>query len=146
MAEYPLSKFHFEISADNLEGGFTEVSGLDVETELLEYRAGNMPQFSKIKKAGMQKYSNLTLKRGVFKDINSFYDWWNSAVNQADPSVYHRNMTINLKNESGDVIITWNVTNAFPLKVQSTDLKSDANEIAIESMELAIEGLTMTNG
>lgn len=151
MVSYPLPKFYFDISVvdldlnDELTGGFTEVSGLDVETEPLEYRAGNMPQFSKLKKAGMQKYSNLTLKRGVFKGVNVFYNWWNSAVKAADTTAYHRNMTINLKNESGEVVMTWTVTNAFPIKVQSTDLKADANEIAIESMELAIESLTMTN-
>ena len=151
MVSYPIPKFLFEVNVTDLDlkneltGGFTEVSGLDVETELLEYRAGNMPQFSKIKQAGMQKYSNITLKRGVFAQVNSFYTWWRSAVQESDTTNYHRNMTINLKNEKGEVVMTWTVTNAFPIKVQSTDLKADANEIAIESMELAIESLTMTN-
>ena len=143
MADYPLPKFHFTVTADNLEGAFTEVSGLDVETELLEYRSGDMPQFSKIKMAGMQKYSNITMKRGTFKGIDSFYQWWNSAVKSADKTNYQRLVTITLKNESGEDAVVWKATNAWPLKVQSTDLKADGNEIAIESIEIAHEGLTI---
>jgi phage tail-like protein len=54
-------------------------------------------------------------------------------------------MIITLLNQSGEVVVTWNVTNAFPIKVQSTDLKGDGNEIAIETMEIVHEGLTIQN-
>jgi phage tail-like protein len=145
MANYPLPKFHFNVEAGDLKGGFTEVSGLTVETEAIEYREGNMPQFSKIKQAGMQKWSNITLKRGTFKGVNNFYDWWLSATKNPVPSSYQRNMIITLLNQSGEVVVTWNVTNAFPIKVQSTDLKGDGNEIAIETMEIVHEGLTIQN-
>ncbi len=145
MANYPLPKFHFDVTAGDLEGGFTEVSGLDIETEPIEYREGNMPEFSKLKMPGMQKYSNITLKRGTFKGINSFYDWWRSGVQEADHSAYQRDMSIKLKNESGDIVVTWSAKNAWPIKVQSTDLKADGNEIAIESMEIVHEGLTITH-
>ncbi len=145
MADYPLPKFHFEVTVDgvDLKGGFTEVSGLDVETEPLEYRSGDMKQFSKIKMAGMQKYSNITMKRGTFRERKGFAEWWNSAVKQADKTQYQHLVTITLKDESGNDAVVWKATNAFPLKVQSTDLKADGNEIAIESIELAHEGLTI---
>ncbi len=143
MTDYPLPKFFFTVTAGDLEGSFTEVSGLDFETEPLEYRSGDMAQFNKIKFAGMQKYSNITMKRGTFKGIDSFYQWWNSAVKSADKSVYQRLLTITLKNESGEDSVVWTATNAWPIKVQSTDLKADGNEIAIESIELVHEGLTL---
>ncbi|PSR18568.1 phage tail protein [filamentous cyanobacterium CCP3] len=146
MADYPLPKFHFNVTAGDLAGGFTEVSGLDMETEPIEYREGNMAQHSKLKMPGMQKFSNITLKRGTFKGINKFYDWWKSATNEADHTKYQRNMTITLLNESAQVVVTWNVTNAFPIKVQGTDLKADGNEIAIETIEIVHEGLTVANG
>ena len=146
MANYPLPKFHFSVQAGDLQGGFTEVSGLTVETEPIEYREGNMPQFSKIKQAGMQKYSNITLKRGTFQGINNFYSWWESATQNPDPSTYQRDMIITLLNQSGQVVVTWNVTRAFPIKVQSTDLKGDANEIAIETMEIVHERFEIVNG
>jgi phage tail-like protein len=148
MAIYPLPKFYFEVTDDKggLQGGFTEVTGLDVQTEPIEYREGNMPEFSKLKMPGMQKYSNITLKRGTFKGVNHFYDWWQSSVKASDHNSYQRNLTIVLKNEKGDPIVTWSVTNAWPIKVQSSDLKADGNEVAIETMEIAHEKVTIANG
>ena len=144
MAEtYPLVKFHFTVDWAGTNIGFTEVSGLDVETEMIEYRQGASPEYSKIKMPGMQKYSNITLKRGSFKNDNEFYQWWNTVkLNTID----RRDITIKLLNEEHEPVIVWKVKNAFPVKVQSTDLKGDGNETAIESMEVAHEGLTIQNG
>ncbi len=75
MAEYPLPKFHFLCDWGASKFAFSEISGLDVETEMIEYRDGIMPEYSKIKMPGMQKYSNITLKRGTFQGDNEFYDW-----------------------------------------------------------------------
>lgn len=144
MAEtYPLVKFHFTVDWAGTNIGFTEVSGLDVETELIEYRHGASPEYSKIKMPGMQKYSNITLKRGSFKNDNEFYQWWNTVKLN---TIERRDITIKLLNEEHEPVIVWKVKNAFPLKIQSTDLKGDGNETAIESMEVAHEGLTIQNG
>ena len=143
MAEYPLPKFHFEVDwGEDRKIAFTEVSGLDVETELIEYREGSSKEYSKIKMPGMIKYSNITLKRGTFKGDNDFFKWWNSIKLNKAP---RESVTINLLNENHEAIVTWEVKNAWPVKVQSTDLKADGNEVAIETMELAHEGLTITN-
>ena len=90
----------------------------------------------------MQKFSNITLKRGTFKGDNDFYNWYNTiALN----TIERRNLVISLLNEKHEPVVVWKVKNAFPVKVQSTDLKADGNEVAIESMEIAHEGLTMQN-
>lgn len=144
MAEtYPLVKFHFTVDWAGTNIGFTEVSGLDVETELIEYRHGASPEYSKIKMPGMQKYSNITLKRGSFKNDNEFFQWWNTVKLN---TITRRDITIKLLNEEHEPVIVWKVKNAFPIKVQSTDLKGDGNETAIESMEIAHEGLIIQNG
>jgi len=144
MAEtYPLVKFHFQVDWGGTNIGFTEVSGLDVETELIEYRHGNSPEYSKIKMPGMQKYGNITMKRGSFKNDNEYFQWWNTVKLN---TIERRDITIKLLNEEHEPVITWKVKNAFPVKVQSTDLKGDANEAAIESIEVAHEGLTIQNG
>jgi phage tail-like protein len=70
MAEYPLPKFHFEVTWGDTTIAFSEVTGLDVETEIIEYRHGNSNVYSKIKRPGLQKFSNITMKRGVFKSDN----------------------------------------------------------------------------
>ena len=90
----------------------------------------------------MQKFSNVTLKRGTMLSDNEFYNWWNTvALN----TIERRNVTISLLNEKHEPVVVWKIKNAFPVKVQSTDLKSDGNEVAIESLEIAHEGLTIQN-
>lgn len=142
MADYPLPKFHFLVEWGGTKIGFSEVSGLDVETEVIEYRDGLQPTYSKRKMPGMQKYSNITLKRGVFQSDNEFYDWWNTVKLN---TIERRDIIISLLNEEHEPVVTWKVINAWPVKVQSTDLKSDGNEVAIETLELAHEGLTIQN-
>jgi phage tail-like protein len=142
MANYPLVKFHFRVEWGGIRIGFTEVSGLDVETEVVEYREGSSPEYSKIKMPGMQKFSNLTLKRGSFKADNDLYNWWNTVKLN---TIERRDITISLLNENHEPVITWKVKNAWPTKVHSTELKADGNEVAIESMEIVHEGLTIQN-
>jgi phage tail-like protein len=142
MAEYPLPKFHFQMEWGGKKIGFTEVSGLDVETEVIEYREGNSQEYSKIKMPGMQKYSNITCKRGTFKGDNEYFTWWNTVKLN---TIERRDITISLLNENHEPVVVWKVKNAFPAKVQSTDLKADGNEVAIESMEIVHEGLTIQN-
>ena len=139
---YPLVKFHFQVAWSGTEIGFTEVSGLDVETEVVEYRDGSSPEYSKIKMPGMQKFSNITLKRGTFKSDNEFFNWWNTVKLN---TIERRDITISLLNEEHEPVVTWKVKNAWPTKIQSTDLKADGNEVAIESMEIVHEGLTIQN-
>lgn len=142
--EYPLPKFHFEVNwGSEFQIGFTEISGLDVESEVIEYRDGASKEYNKVKMPGMQKFSNITLKRGTFEGVNEFYQWWNTVrLNKIE----RRDITISLLNENHEAIAVWEVKNAWPTKVQSTDLKSDGNEVAIETMELVHEGLTIRNG
>lgn len=142
MSTYPLSKFHFSVDWGGTKIGFTEVSGLDVETEVIEYRQGASPEYSKIKMPGMQKFSNITLKRGTFKSDNEYYNWWNTVKLN---TIERRDITIKLLNEDHDPVVTWKIKNAWPTKIQSTDLKADGNEVAIESMELVHEGLSIQN-
>lgn len=139
---YPLVKFHFQVEWGGTKIGFTEVSGLDVETEVVEYREGSSLDYSKIKMPGMQKYSNLTLKRGTFKSDNEYFAWWNSVKLN---TIERRDITISLLNEEHEPVVTWKIRNAWPSKIQSTDLKADGNEVAIESMEIVHEGLTIQN-
>ncbi len=142
MANYPLPNFHFQVEWGGTRIGFTEVSGLSIENDVIEYREGNSPEYSKIKMPGMQKFGNITLRRGTFRSDNEFYQWFNTiSLN----TVERRDIIINLLNEEHEPVISWKVKNAWPVKVQSTDLKSDASEAALETLELAHEGLVIQN-
>ena len=147
--DYPLPKFHFQVDWGGTIIGFTEVTGLDVETEVIEYRHGASPEYHKTKQPGLTKYSNITLKRGTFKSDNEYYDWWKETKlfeeGNETGSIYRRDITIKLLDETHQPIIVWKVKRAWPTKVQSTDLKADGNEIAIETIELVHEGLVIQN-
>jgi phage tail-like protein len=140
--QYPLTKFHFVVEWGGSRAGFTEVTGLDIQVEAIEYREGNSNEYSKIKMPGMHKFSNITLKRGSVSGDKDFYVWLNTVnLNQIE----RRNLSISLLNEKHEPVFTWKVKNAFPIKVQASDLKADGNEVAIESIELAHEGLNILN-
>ncbi|NER12054.1 phage tail protein [Leptobacterium flavescens] len=148
IGDYPLPKFHFLVEwGSDFRIGFTEVSGLDFETEVIEYREGSNKKYNKTKQPGLTKYSNITLKRGTFEgDFDFFTEWQKTYFFQEGNdtgSLYRRSVTVKLLNENHEPIITWILENAWPSKVQSTDLKADANEVAIETMELVHEGLTI---
>lgn len=140
MANYPLPKFHFRVEWGGSKIGFTEVTGLNIENEMIEYRDGSSPEYHKIKMPGLQKYGNITLKRGMFVGDNEFYQWLNTV---SLSKIERRDVSISLLNENHEPVYVWKVKNAFPTKVTAPDLKSDANETAIESIEIAHEGLVI---
>lgn len=144
-ATWPMPKFRFEVDlGTELKGvAFQEVSGMDVENQIIEYRKSNSPQFSTEKMPGIAKYGNITMKRGVFVNDNSFWDWHEEiAMN----TIKRRTVLIKLLDESGKTTMQWQLDNAWPTKITSTDLKSDGNEVAVDTIEIAHEKLTITNG
>lgn len=148
--DYPIPKFHFMVEwGDGFRVGFTEVSGLDFETEVIEYREGSSKKYNKSKQPGLTKYNDITLKRGTFEGDLDYFNLWKETYyfqeGNKTGSRYRRNITIKLLNENHDPILVWKLENAWAKKVQSTDLKADANEVAIETMEITHEGLTLSD-
>ncbi len=142
-AVWPLSKFYFTVKVGDLLGeNFQEVSGLDVEAQIIEYRHGNSPDFSTIKMPGIKKYGNITLKKGVFKSDNKFWAWFEKIKMN---TIERQTVTISLLDEAGAATMVWTLKNAWPTKITGTDLKSDGNEVAVETLEIAHEGLTIAN-
>ena len=140
---WPLPKFHFEVKWDTQVMSFQEVSGLDIQSEEIKYRAGDSKQFSVIKMPGMVKFGNVTMKKGVFKGDNKFWDW----LNQIKLNTIKRvPVTISLLDETSAPTMVWTLANAWPTKISSTDLKAEGNEVAIETIEIVHEGLTIANG
>lgn len=139
---WPIPKFHFQVKWDSEVLSFQEVSGLDVEAQIIEYRSGDSPVFSTVKMPGIQKSGNVTMKKGVFKSDNKFWDWFNKIKMNTIARVP---VTISLLDETGAPTMVWTLANAWPTKITGTDLKSDGNEAAIETIEIAHEGLTIAN-
>jgi len=140
---YPLPKFHFQVTWQGSTTSFTEVSGLDFETEVIEYRPGDKPTYNKSKQPGLTKYSNITLKHGTFVGDLDAYNYWQMTFYFQGGQPFRGTVTIDLLGEDHSPIFTWVLANAWVSKLTSTDLKADANEVAIESLEFVHEGLTL---
>jgi phage tail-like protein len=139
---WPIPKFYFQVKWDSEVMSFQEVSGLDVESQPIEYRHGDSPEFSVTKMPGIKKYGNVTMKKGVYKSDNKFWDWFNQIKMNTIKRVP---VTISLLDEAGAPTMVWTLANAWPTKITGTDLKADGNEVAIETIEIAHEGITIDN-
>jgi len=137
-----LPKFYFQVKWDSQVMLFQEVSGLDAQSEEIKYRHGDSPEFSAIKMPGMKKVGNVTMKKGTFKSDDKFWDWFNQIKMN---TIKRLPVTISLLDDTGSPTMVWTLTNAWPTKITGTDLKSEASEVAIETLEIAHEGLTVVN-
>lgn len=141
-AEWPLPKFYFKVQWDTAEMKFQEVSGLDLEAQPIEYRVGDSKAFSVLKMPGLKKYTDVTMKKGIFKADNKFWDWFNEIKMNV---VKRKPVTISLLDEEGNPTMVWKLANAWPTKITGTDLKAQGNEVAVETIVIAHEGLTVEN-
>jgi len=140
---WPMPKFHFQVKWDANVMSFQEVSGLDIQSEEIKYRQGDSPVFSPIKMPGLKKFGNVTMKKGIYKGDNKFWDW----LNQIKMNTIKRvPVTISLLDEAGAPTMVWTLANAWPTKITGTDLKAEGNEVAVETIEIVHEGLTIANG
>ena len=135
----PYGNFNFQVQFEGIEAGFSEVSGLGSETEIIEYRNGNSPVFSTIKLPGLTKYGNVTLKRGLTGNLDLWE--WRKAIIAGQPD--RRDGRILLLDEAGTVVVTWKLFSCWPAKLMGPDLAASGNEIAIEVLELATDRIEL---
>ena len=138
---WPLPKFYFSVTGIPGNPVFQEVSGLETEAQVIEYRAGNSSIFAPIKMPGLQKVGNVTMKKGIFVTDSKLWTWFSSiAMN----TIARSTVVVNLLDETGAPRMIWTLNNAFPTKLTGTDMKSDGNEVAVESVEIAYETLAVS--
>ena len=139
---WPMPKFHFQVKWGDQEMSFQEVTGLDAQSEEIKYRTGDSPIYSVIKMPGLIKYSNVTMKKGIFKGDNKFWDWFNQIKMN---TIKRIDITISLLDEADAPAMTWTLKNAWPTKISGYELKAEGNEVAVESIEIVHEGMTISN-
>jgi len=133
----PYPRFNFEVDIVGISDtlGFSEVELPSGEIGVIEYREGN--DFNAVRKLpGLTKYSNVTLKRGI-NGYLELYNWWKSA---RDGNLQRCDVSIKLLDEQRQEVMRWNLSRAWPVKLEAGQLNARANEIAIETLELAHEG------
>jgi phage tail-like protein len=139
----PYGQFNFEVEIDGVGTfGFSEVSGLTTDTNIIEYREGNEVadgESTTRKLPGLIKYNNIVLKRGFTKDLSAYN--WRLKVIQGQTS--RASGSITLLDEARKPALRWTFREGWPSKWEGPALNGKTSEVAIESMEIAHEGLTM---
>ena len=135
---YPLPAYNYRVRIDETVMGFAEVSGIGAEYEKVTYRHGlSFWEGEAITTFNYGSFVTITLKRGVVVGATPlfFYDW----LKKGDL----RTLAVSLCNETGDPVISWQIAKAVPVKVQAPAFDAKTNEASIESVELAVRGITL---
>jgi len=133
----PYRGFNFLVEIDGItQAGFQEVGGLDASTDAVDYREGTDPNHVR-KLSGMNKYSPITLKRGI-TDSDELWKWRQTAI---DGKTERRNGSIVLLDETGAEKIRWNFSQAWPTKWTGPSFNSTSATVAIETLEITHEEL-----
>jgi phage tail-like protein len=140
---WPMPKFQFTVSIGGLGDGVAEeVSGLDAEARVIEYRSCNSKVFSPIKMPGLVATSSATLKKIVFVNNSTFWDWYSRAKMN---TIKRDSVTITLRDTEGQATMVWVLSNAWPTKITGPLAAAEGASLVIETLELAHEGLTIEN-
>jgi len=136
----PFRAFNFVVDIDNTSvAGFSEVAGLTAEGDPIEYREGADAENHVRKLVGLRKFTNLTFKRGYTKD-DTLWRWYTNISNGEND---RRAITITLLDETHTPVIRWNAEGAWINKIEGPSFNATGNNVAIESMEVVHEKLTI---
>jgi phage tail-like protein len=140
MSQNAMNRYHFRVDWGGTRIGFMEVSGLDIEIEAVSYRDGGSPDDYFRKMPGLRKYSDITLKREIIKGDNEFFSWINT---KQIGNIERRDVTISLLNEQHNPVVVWRVNNAFPVHYYGPVLAAQDSRLAMETLVLTHEGITV---
>lgn len=139
----PFRGFNFRVEIDGITlGSFSECSGLVAEGDAVDYREGTDMRSNVRKLIGLRKYQNIVLKRGY--TTNAEFWTWNTNIQNGIAD--RRSGSIILMNEARQDVMRWNFENAWINKVEGPALKASGNEVAMESVELIHEGISLEIG
>ncbi|MGA9573297.1 MAG: phage tail protein [Lysobacterales bacterium] len=135
----PYGNFNFTVVIDGTRlGGFTEVSGLATETDVVEYREGSESGEVTRKIPGRHTYSNITLKRGIISGNTDLWDWRQMVID-GDIENARMNGSIIMYDQDMQPVAVWHFENGWPSKVVGPSQKSDDKDIALEELTIAHE-------
>lgn len=154
---YPMTKMNFLVTVDGLSGAtaaFSEVTGIEASVDVIEFRQGNSNSLAPVKIPGLVKHGNITLKMGYISNTG-FKTWIQDCVSETRGAIPRKTVTIELIDirggapsanaEGAATTVSWILKEAWVAKYTGADLNASTSEVAIESVELAYEELTIPN-
>lgn len=140
MRQDPIQNFRYLVEIDKItNAGFCEVIMPSAVTETITYREGADPSHVR-KLNGLTVYGNILLKRGITAN-KELYDWFKAVMDSGAPG-NRRSMSIQLTDEEGNEKARWNIFEAWPVSYKVSDLNAQANEVAVEILEITFESFT----
>lgn len=138
----PLRNFRYRLEIDNItQAGFSEVAIAETTIDAVDYREGTDPPHVR-KLSGLTKYGNITLKWGLTTGANALDLFkWHADISAGQIKDERKNVAIILLDEGGADSARFVVTDAWPVKYDPSDLNAKGNEVVIELLELANEGI-----
>lgn len=146
LRDRPYVQFNFLVDIGTgdpmgVDGGFMEVSGLDSSVDIIEYRTGNSKENAPIKLNGLNRVTDVTLRRGLIGSLG-LYQWFDEVRNGSPGAL--RTVTISLQTEDHTgVVMTWHLARARPVKHTSGPFNAQGTDVAIEELVLAYERLEL---
>ncbi len=138
----PLVGYQFELSLDGtgVTGYFMEVSGVGSENEVVEHKVVGKSGKEEVQMiAGRLKWERIVLKRGITIDM-TMWDWRQKVVDGKMGDA-RKSCTLSMYDRNYELAAQWNIVRAWPAKISGPSVKSDGNEVAMEELTLAHEGL-----
>ena len=155
-SQYPLTKMNFFVSVDTISGtaAFSEVTGIESTVDVIEFRQGNSGSLAPVKLPGLVKHGNVTLKMGYVVS-SAFKEWVVKCVSEQREQPPRNNVTIELidinsgaPNSAATALGSgrqWVLSNAWVTKYTAPDLDAKNSDVALETVEIAYEELTIPN-
>jgi phage tail-like protein len=145
-ASYPLPVYNYKVEIDGQTVGFSEVSGLSIAYETIRYAesasGGGKPGPRWMHMPAQANAPTITLKKGIVPSLSveTFFNWIKTIQGSR---VEKRDICVRLCDEQGQAVISWRILNAFPTKLEAPSFSASGNEVAVESMELMADGVTI---
>ena len=133
----PVTNFRFVVVSSRCRAGFSKVTGMKEESDVIEYREGTDSAFLQ-KYPGMRKYPEMTFERGLTREAMALVQWRRDVIREQN---YKDRMEVNIQTCPGTIARTVLLPKSWPSGLEISDMDAKASEIAIESMTIQHEGM-----
>lgn len=141
-ATYPVPSFHFQVTWGGTRLGFSEISGMSLELDVIRYREGDDKDATPSVMPGMKRTGEVTLKRGILEGDNDMFRWFDSVL---PSTVERRDITITVLNAEHEPVVVYRLLQAWIRHLEYGPLNAATNQVLIESMTVIHEGLNVQN-
>lgn len=145
--DYPLPVYNYRVEIGSDAVAFSEVSGLTISYEVTTYKeshtASGIPGPRTLHMPAQPTRSTITLKKGIVRNtsMRTLYDWIKTVqINQIEK----KDIVVRLCDEKGEAVISWKIHNAFPTKLDAPTFDAQSNDVAIQTMELTCDSITVS--